>query len=132
MVRVHCDEGVANHISPEPCVRVREGTGGASAGGRAGQPLSRESPYVPGADAVTVAEGNTTEALSRAFCWPGKAPDRAGGQHVAEEHGGDAAVRRRLRSWEKPEASQTETCLPNSTNHEPKVKPLRPLALEAH
>ena len=71
MVRVHCDGGVANHIGPEPCVRVREGTGEASAGGRAGQPLSRESPYVPGADAVTVAEGNTTEALSRASCRPG-------------------------------------------------------------
>ena len=75
MVRVHHDEGVANHIGPEPCVRAREGRGEASAGGRAGQPLSRESPDVPGADAVTVAEGDTAEASSRASCRPGVVED---------------------------------------------------------
>ena len=26
-MRVHCDEGVANHIDPEPCVSGREGRG---------------------------------------------------------------------------------------------------------
>jgi hypothetical protein len=41
-VQVHCDEGVATHIGPEPCVYVRENIGEASAGGRIGQPLSRE------------------------------------------------------------------------------------------
>ena len=41
-MQVHYDEGVANHIGPEPCVGIREGVGEASAGERAGQPLSRE------------------------------------------------------------------------------------------
>ena len=48
-MRVHCDEGTAYHIGPEPCVLLREGLREASAGDRAGQPLSRESiaPRVP-------------------------------------------------------------------------------------
>jgi hypothetical protein len=41
-VEVHCDEGVAIHIGPEPCVDARESMGEASAGERIGQPLSRE------------------------------------------------------------------------------------------
>lgn len=43
-MRVHCDEGVATHIGPEPCADVREDVGEASAGERIGQPLSREGP----------------------------------------------------------------------------------------
>ena len=58
-MQVHYDEGVANHIGPEPCVVVREGRGEASAGERIGQPLSRESYFTPSADAVDSAEGNT-------------------------------------------------------------------------
>jgi hypothetical protein len=42
-VRVHCDEGVANHIGPEPCAGIRENAGEASVGERIGQPLSRDS-----------------------------------------------------------------------------------------
>jgi hypothetical protein len=57
-VGVHYDEGVANHIGPEPCAGVREGIGEASAGDRIGQPLSRESDVLLGADAVLPAEGN--------------------------------------------------------------------------
>ena len=45
-MQVHCDEGVANHIGPEPC-GVREGVGEASVGERIGQPLSHESYFVP-------------------------------------------------------------------------------------
>ena len=41
-MQVHCDEGVATHIGPEPCVSAREGRGEASAGEHIGQPLSRE------------------------------------------------------------------------------------------
>jgi hypothetical protein len=63
-VQVHCDEGVANHIGPEPCAGIREDAGEASAGGRAGQPLSRDRKQIPGADAVCVAEGNTSESAS--------------------------------------------------------------------
>ena len=57
-MQVHYDEGVANHIGPEPCADVREGIGEASVGDRIGQPLSREIDVILGADAVLLAEGN--------------------------------------------------------------------------
>ena len=57
-MQVHCDEGVADHIGPEPCAGVREGIGEASVGDRIGQPLSREIDVILGADAVPLAEGN--------------------------------------------------------------------------
>ena len=41
-MQVHCDEGAAIRIGPEPCASVREDRGEASAGARTGQPLSRE------------------------------------------------------------------------------------------
>ena len=63
-MQVHYDEGVAIHIGPEPCGVAREGDGEASAGERTGQPLSRESAIVPGADAVSEAEGNTDGHVS--------------------------------------------------------------------
>jgi hypothetical protein len=59
-VEVHRDEGVAIRIGPEPCVVIREGAGEASAGERAGQPLSRERKGNRNADAVSQAEGNTS------------------------------------------------------------------------
>jgi hypothetical protein len=43
-VKVHCDEGVATHIGPEPCAGFREEVSEASVGERAGQPLSRGAP----------------------------------------------------------------------------------------
>jgi hypothetical protein len=58
-VKVHCDEGVATHIGPEPCAGVREGVSEASAGEHIGQPSSRETVVIPGADAVYSSEGNT-------------------------------------------------------------------------
>jgi hypothetical protein len=57
-VEVHCNEGVAIRIGPEPCVGIREGVVEASAGERIGQPLSRESLKVPGADVFSLTEGN--------------------------------------------------------------------------
>ena len=58
-MKVRRDEGVANHIGPEPCACAREGTGEASVGECIGQPLSRERLFVPGADTVALLEGNT-------------------------------------------------------------------------
>jgi hypothetical protein len=58
-VQVHHDEGVANRIDPESCADVREGTGEALTGERTGQPLSRESTLILGADVVPLTEGNT-------------------------------------------------------------------------
>src|SRR4029077_19782943 len=59
MVQVHHDEGVANRIDPESCADAREGIGEALTGERIGQPLSRESTLIPGADVVLLTEGNT-------------------------------------------------------------------------
>lgn len=47
-MEVHCDEGVAIHIGPEPCAGVREDAGEASAGERIGQPSSREECFPEG------------------------------------------------------------------------------------
>jgi hypothetical protein len=58
-VKVHCDEGVANHIGPEPCVCAREGRGEASVGESIGQPLSLENYNIRDADAVPTVEGKT-------------------------------------------------------------------------
>ena len=52
-MQVHCDEGVAIHIGPAPCGVTREGSGEASAGERAGQPLSLENYNKRDADAGT-------------------------------------------------------------------------------
>lgn len=41
-MKVHYGEDLASHIGPKPCVVLREGQGEASAGVRAGWPLSRE------------------------------------------------------------------------------------------
>ena len=57
-MQVHYDEGIANHIAPEPCAGIREGVGEAPAGERAGQPLRCDRKLIPGAEAVCVAEGN--------------------------------------------------------------------------
>jgi hypothetical protein len=63
-VQVHYDEGVANHIGPEPCAGIREDVGEASAGERAGQPLSRDRKLIPGADTVCVVEGNMSRSAN--------------------------------------------------------------------
>ena len=57
-MKVRHDEGVANHIGPEPCAVVREDLGEASAGERTGQPLSREIDVILSANAVLLVEGN--------------------------------------------------------------------------
>ena len=58
-MKVHCDEGVAIHVAPDPCAGVREDVGEASVGERIGQPLSREIVINPGADVVHLTEGKT-------------------------------------------------------------------------
>jgi hypothetical protein len=45
-------EGLATHSGPESCVAVREGSGEALTGVRAGRVFSRESNFLRGADAV--------------------------------------------------------------------------------
>ena len=57
-MQVHCNEGVAIRIGPEPCGHAREDVAEASAGVRVGQPLSHEIVFVPGADTLHTVEGN--------------------------------------------------------------------------
>ena len=71
MVKVHYDEGVANHICPESCAVIREGVGEALTGACAGQPLSRESRIYPGADDVLQSEGNMYGRAMRVLAQPG-------------------------------------------------------------
>ena len=61
-------DGVAIHISPRPCVAVREGGSEASVGEHIGQPLSLAKIRIPGADAVGKVEGNTDGRVS-ASAW---------------------------------------------------------------
>ena len=69
MVKVHNSEGIANQAGPESCVAHREVRDEALTGEPAGQPLSRESfKLVQGADAVSVAEGNTDRRDSASAC----------------------------------------------------------------
>ena len=59
-MKVSNRKGIANQTGPESCVARREVRDEALTGEPAGQPLSRESfKLVQGADAVSVAEGNT-------------------------------------------------------------------------
>ena len=67
-MKVHCDEGLATRIGPEPCAGLREGVGEASAGEHIGQPLSREIGLIPGADVVHMSEGEMDgRAIASAF-----------------------------------------------------------------
>ena len=59
-MEVRYDEELATHVGPKPCVAAREDVCEASAGVRAGQPLSRDSCIVLGADMVLIMEGNMT------------------------------------------------------------------------
>jgi len=57
-VKVSYSEGLANHADRESCGSAREGVAEALTAERIGQPLSREKPFIPDADALDNAEGN--------------------------------------------------------------------------
>ena len=63
-MQVHYDEGVATHIDPEPCEGRREAVVEASAGARAGQPLSHDRVLIPDADTLQYVEGNIPQRAS--------------------------------------------------------------------
>ena len=67
-MKVSTSKGLANHTVPESCVSYREVGREALTGVRVGQPLSRESFKFQGADAVSVAEGNTDRRVT-ASAW---------------------------------------------------------------
>ena len=62
-MKVHHDEGVANHIDPESCAVTREGLGEALTGERIGQPSSRGRGIISGADAVLLRKAKRRGAL---------------------------------------------------------------------
>ena len=102
-MEVHYGEGVAIHTGPEPCVGPREGSGEASAGERAGWPLSRERATVPGADVVTVTEGHTSGGVSASLRRPGVVRDPSmhgrslsGNREISSLAGGGAHLRSAL------------------------------------
>ena len=84
-MKVHYDEGVANHIGPEPCVVAREGGCEASVGGHVGQPLSHEIVQIPDADVLQTAEGNTYGCALASARRSGVVEDP--GMHVSALHG---------------------------------------------
>ena len=63
-MEVHCDEGVANHIGPEPCVGVREGVGEALTGVVRAGLLSREMLGSGVPTSSKQAEGNIAGGVS--------------------------------------------------------------------
>ena len=67
-MKVSDSKGLANHAVPESCAVHREVRREALTGVRVGQPLSCESYKFQGADAVSVAEGNT-ESCVIASAW---------------------------------------------------------------
>ena len=75
-MQVPDSKGIANHVVPESCATHREVRREALTGVRAGQPLSRERIYIPGADAVRLAEGNTVgrDIASARSTWRGRRP----------------------------------------------------------
>jgi hypothetical protein len=74
-VQVRYDEGVATHVDPEPCIVAREGRGEASAGERAGQPLSRESHSSRVPTLLFEWKATRSTAPSRAAARPGVVED---------------------------------------------------------
>ena len=74
-VQVLYDEDVASHIAPEPCVVSREGQGEASAGDRAGWPLSHESGNSRAPTGLPTWKATRLVASSRAAGRPGVVRD---------------------------------------------------------
>ena len=84
-MEVRYDEGVAIRVGPEPCIVAREGRGEASAGERAGQPLSRESHSSRVPTLLIEWKATRPTAPSRAVVRPGVVADP--GMPVRSLHG---------------------------------------------
>lgn len=74
-VQVLHDEDPASHAGPEPCVVFREGQGEASAGERAGWPLSRVNALSRVPTGLPTWKATRPAALSRAVGRPGAVRD---------------------------------------------------------
>ena len=74
-MQVRYDEGVANRVDPKPCTVVRADRGEASAGERAGQPLSRESHSSRVPTLLTEWKATRSTSLSQVVDRPGVVED---------------------------------------------------------
>jgi hypothetical protein len=74
-VRVHYGEDLASHAGPAPCAVFQEGQGEASAGERAGWPLSRVRPKSRVPTALPDRKATRPAALTRAVGRPGAVRD---------------------------------------------------------
>lgn len=74
-MKVHYDEDLASHIVPAPCVVFHEGQGEASAGERAGWPLSRVRSLSRVPTALPGRKATRSAALSQAVGRPGAVRD---------------------------------------------------------
>ena len=68
-MQVRYSEGVASRTGPESCVDDPRGRGEALTVECIGQPLSRESNFIPEADAVPCAEGNIGGSVNASVPW---------------------------------------------------------------
>ena len=62
-------EGLATHDGPESCAVARKGVGEALTGVRAGRVLSRERPFLRGADVVRRGGRQHPPRRKREACW---------------------------------------------------------------
>lgn len=74
-MQVHYGEDLASHAGPEPCAVFREEQGEASAGERAGWPLSRVSELSRVPTGLPDWKATRPAALSRAVARPGAVRD---------------------------------------------------------
>lgn len=74
-MKVHYGEDLASHIGPAPCVVFHEGQGEASAGERAGWPLSRVRLLSRVPTGLPTWKATCPAALSRAVGRPGAVRD---------------------------------------------------------
>jgi len=74
-VQVHYGEDLASHAGPEPCAVYREGQGEASAGERAGWPLSRVRTLSRVPTALPIWKATRPAASTRAAGRPGAVRD---------------------------------------------------------
>jgi hypothetical protein len=74
-VQVLYSEGVATHTGPEPCGVSREGHGEASAGERAGWPLSRERAFSRTPTRLPARKATRSAAIARVAARSGAVKD---------------------------------------------------------
>jgi len=102
-VKVLYDEDIASHIAPEPCIVFREEQDEASAGDRAGWPLSRERSFSRTPTGLRTRKATQDAAIARVAFWFGVVADPSmhgrslfGNREISSLAGGGARLRSAL------------------------------------